>query len=181
MYAFNNNTSYVENSGNSIKKKFIDIIFNFHIINKDVFYKDLYFKGKVKSLLLKNCKKDKNYKLRIYKYNQSVMGNITRYWIEKFNIDNISEIDDIDKLNLKNLKNFKPVDFKEQIGFDRDCYDGDNLENINVLGRNIQSGDLLKLFKIQGLLLKFLNVNYFLQVILKKLIKYLNYFLEKEI
>ena len=42
---------------NSIKKKFIDIIFNFHIIDKDAFYKDLYFKDKVKSLILKNCKK----------------------------------------------------------------------------------------------------------------------------
>ena len=44
---------------NSIKKKFIDIIFNFHIIDKDVFYKDLYFKDKVKTLILKNCKKIK--------------------------------------------------------------------------------------------------------------------------
>ena len=34
---------------NSIKKKFIDIIFNFHIIDKDVFYKDLYFKDKLKT------------------------------------------------------------------------------------------------------------------------------------
>ena len=102
---------------NCIKKKFIDIIFNFHIIDKDVLYKDLYFKDKVKSLILKNCKKDKNYKLSIYKYNQSISGDITNYCIEKFNIDNISEIDDIDKLNLKNLKNFKPVDFKEKIGF----------------------------------------------------------------
>ena len=33
----------------SIKKKFIDIIFNFHIIDEDVFYKDLYFKDKVKN------------------------------------------------------------------------------------------------------------------------------------
>ena len=55
-----------------IKKKFIDIIFDFHIIDKDVFYKDLYFKDKVKSLILKNRKKDKNYKITIYKYNQSV-------------------------------------------------------------------------------------------------------------
>ena len=45
---------------NSIKKKFIDIIFNFHIINKDTFYKDLYFKDKVKSLILKNFKENKN-------------------------------------------------------------------------------------------------------------------------
>ena len=43
----------------SIKKKFIDIIFDFHIIDKDVFYKDLYFKDKVKNLILKNCKKIK--------------------------------------------------------------------------------------------------------------------------
>ena len=50
---------------NSIKKKFIDVIFDFHIIDKDVFYNDLYFKDKVKSLILKNCKKDKNYKLNI--------------------------------------------------------------------------------------------------------------------
>ena len=46
----------------SIKKKFIDIIFNFHIIDKDVFYKDLYSKDKVKSLILKHRKKIKNIK-----------------------------------------------------------------------------------------------------------------------
>ena len=92
---------------NCIKKKFIDIIFDFHIIDKDTFYKDLYFKDKVKSLIFKNCKKDKNYKLAIYKYNQSVRGDLTNYWFEKFSIDNISEIDDIDKLNLKNFLKFK--------------------------------------------------------------------------
>ena len=102
---------------NCIIKKFIDIIFNLHIIYKDVFYKDLYFKDKVKGLILKNCKKYKNYKLSIYKYNQSITGDITNYWIEKFNVDKISEIDNINKLNLKNLKNFKPINFEEQIGF----------------------------------------------------------------
>ena len=99
----------------SINGKFINIIFNFHIIKRDVFYKDLYFKDKVKSLILKNCKKDKNYKISIYKYNQSVKGDLTNFWIEKFNLDNISEIDNIDKLNLKNLM---PIDFEDQIGFD---------------------------------------------------------------
>ena len=89
---------------NSIKKKFIDIIFNFHIIEKDVFYKDVYFKDKVKTLILKNPKKDKDYKI-----SQSVKGDLTNYWIERFNIDNISEIDNIDKLNLKNFKNLKPI------------------------------------------------------------------------
>ena len=67
----------------SIKKKFIDIIIDFHIIDKDIFYKDLYFKDKVKSLILKNRKKNKNYKISIYKYNQSVKGDLTNFWIEK--------------------------------------------------------------------------------------------------
>ena len=40
---------------NCIKKKFIDVIFNFHIIDKDVFYKDLHFKDKVNSLILNKC------------------------------------------------------------------------------------------------------------------------------
>ena len=56
----------------SIKKKFIDIIIDFHIIDKEVFYKDLYLKDRVKKLILKNCKKNKNYKISIYKYNQKV-------------------------------------------------------------------------------------------------------------
>ena len=85
--------------------------------------------------------------MSVYKYNQSVTGDLTNYWIEKFNIDNISEIDDIDKLNLKNLKNLKLIDFEDQIGFDRDCYDADNLENINILGGNIQSGGSIKIIQ----------------------------------
>ena len=139
---------------NCIKKKFIDIIFNFHIVDKDTFYKDLYFKDKVKNLILKHCKKDKNYKLSIYKYNQSVKGDLTNYWIEKFNIDNISEIDDIDKLNFKDFKNFKPVDFKEQIGFDRNTYDGNNLENTDILGGSIQSGGSIKIIQNTRLVVK---------------------------
>ena len=67
--------------------------------------------------------------------------------MEKFNIDNISEIDDIDDLNMKNLKNLKPIDFEDQIGFDRDCYDVDNLENINILGGNIQSRGSIKVIQ----------------------------------
>ena len=122
IYNFDKNITIT--TKNCIKKKFIDIIFDFHIIDEDTFYKDLYFKDKVKSLILKNCKKCKNYKLSIYKYNQSVRGDLTNYWIEKFNIDNISEIDDIDKINLKNFKNLKPIDFEDQIGFHSEGYDG---------------------------------------------------------
>ena len=135
-----------------IKKKFIDAIFDFHIIDKDVFYEDLNFKDKVKSLILKNCKKEKNYKLSIYKYNQSVRGDLTKYWIEKFNIDNISEIDNIDELNFKNLK---PINFEDQIRFDRNTYDGTNdLENINILGGSIQSGGSIKIIQNTRLVVK---------------------------
>ena len=102
----------------------------------------------MKSLILKNCKKDKNYKLSVYKYNQCVKGDLTNYWIEKFNMDNISEIDDIDKLNLKNFKNLKPIDFKEQIGFDRNTYDGDDLENINIISEGpIQYDESIKIIQ----------------------------------
>ena len=104
---------------------------------------------------MKHCKKDKNYKLSIYKYNQSVTGDITNYWIEKFNIDNISEIDEIDKLNLKNFKNLKPIDFEDQIGFHREGYDGTNdLENIDILGGNIKSGGSIKIIQNTRLVVK---------------------------
>ena len=98
-------------------------------------YKDLYFKDKVKNLILKNCDKDKNYKITIYKYNQSVKDHLTNYWIEKFNLDNIHEIDYIDKLNFKNYQDLKIADFeKPPLGFNRDIYDGDdNLENLNII------------------------------------------------
>ena len=94
--------------------------------------------------------------MSIYKYNQSVTGDITNFWIEKFNIDNISEIDDIDKLNLKNLKNLKPIDFEEQIGFHRNGYDADNLENIDIIsgGSVQQSGGSIKIIQNTRLVVK---------------------------
>ena len=124
----------------SIKKKFIDMIIDFHIIDKDVFYKDLYFKDKVKSLILKHRKKDKEYKISIYKYNQSVKGDLTNFWIEKFNIDDLFEIDNIDKLNLKNFKNLKRFDFDNLYGRNREEFDGTvvDQEQINI----ISEGDI---------------------------------------
>ena len=126
----------------SIKKKFIDIIIDFHIIDKDVFYKDLYFKDKVKSLILKHRKKDKEYKITIYKYNQSIKGDLTNFWIEKFNIDDLSEIDNIDKLNLKNFKELKCFDFDSDYldTREQELYDGTPIdqEDINI----ISEGDI---------------------------------------
>ena len=137
----------------SIKKKFTDIIFDFHIIDKDVFYKDLYFKDKVKSLILKNRKKDKNYKITIYKYNQSVKGNLTNFWIERFNIVNLSEIDNIDELNLKNFKELKCFDFtNDMYGRDQDIYDGTPIdqENINIISEGDIDYDATQMKTIQN-------------------------------
>ena len=89
-------------------------------------------------MILKHRKK-KEYKISIYKCNQSVKGDLTNFWIEKFNSDNISEIDNMDKLNLKNLKNLKCFNFDNMFGFNREGYDGTvNLENIHV----ISEGDI---------------------------------------
>ena len=87
--------------------------------------------------------------MSIYKYNQSVTGDITNYWIEKFNIDDISEIDNIDKLNFKNFKNLKETSFYDELRSRRDVgYDGTNdLENVDILGGSIQSGGSIKIIQ----------------------------------
>ena len=150
----------------SIKKKFIDIIIDFHIIDKDVFYKDLYFKDKVKSLISKHRNKDKNYKINLYKYNQSVKNDLTNFWIEKFNISNMNEIENIDKLNLKNFKNLKVFDFDNLYGRERDVFDGtriDDLENINIISEGDIEYDATQMKIIQNtrLLIKLSECNLF--------------------
>ena len=98
---FKNNISF--KSKDSIKKKFVDLIFDFHIIDKNVFYKDLYFKDYLKKIIKDNIENDKNYKITLYKFNQALVkdGNI-KYWVEKYPLKNIEDIDNIDKLKLKN-------------------------------------------------------------------------------
>ena len=160
---FNKNITIKTRS--SIKKKFIDIIIDFHIIDKDVFYKDLYFKDKIKSLILKHRNKDKNYKINLYKYNQSLKDDLTNFWIEKFNINNMSEIDNIDKLNLKDFKNLKCFDFDNLYGRERDVFDGSPIdqEQINI----ISEGDIeydasqMKIIQNTRLLIKLSECNLF--------------------
>ena len=151
----------------SIKKKFIDIIIDFHIIDKYVFYKDLYFKDKIKSLILKHRNKDKDYKINLYKYNQSLKDDLINFWIEKFNINNMSEIDNIDKLNLKDFKNLKCFDFDNLYGRERDVFDGTpiNQEQIDI----ISEGDIeydasqMKIIQNTRLLIKLSECNLFLE------------------
>ena len=101
---FENNISI--KTGDSIKKKFVDLIFDFHIIDKNVFYKDLYFKDYFKKIIIKNCDNDKNYKITLYKFNQALIKhNDLKYWVEKYILQNINDIDIIDKLKIKNNRN----------------------------------------------------------------------------
>ena len=80
----------------SIKKKFIDITFDFHIIDKSVFYKNVYFKDYLKKIMVKNCDNDKNYKITLRKFNQALMKhNGLKYWVEKYVLKNISVINNI--------------------------------------------------------------------------------------
>ena len=80
----------------SIKKKFINITFDFHIIDKNVFYKNLYFKDYLKKIIVKNCDNDKNYKITLDKFNQALMKhNGLKYWVEKYVLKNISVINNI--------------------------------------------------------------------------------------
>ena len=155
----------------------------FHIIDKDVFYKDLYFKDKVKSLTLKHRKKNKEYKISIYKYNQSVKGDLTNFWIEKFNLENISEIDNIDKLDLKNLKNLKCFNFDDMFGFNREGYDGTiDLENINI----ISEGDIeydasqMKIIQNTRLLIKMSECEFFSAGDSSDINKILEFFFKKK-
>ena len=56
---------------------------------------------------------------------------------------------------MKNFKNLKPIDFEDQIGFDREGCDATNdLENINILGGNVQSGGSIKIIQNTRLVVK---------------------------
>ena len=114
----------------SIKKKFVDLIFDFHILDKNVFYKDLYFKDYLKELIIKNCDDDKNYKITLYRFNQAlVKHNDIKYWVEKYFL---RHIDDIDKLKIKNNRN--DLDLINIAGSEIPNHNAeDNLEELNIL------------------------------------------------
>ena len=121
----------------SVKKKFIDLIFDFHIIDKNVFYKDLYFKDYLKKMIVKNCNNDSNYKIALYKFNLALIkdGSL-KYWVEKYVLQNISDIDNIENLKIKsNSNNLESIN----IGAESDIanYNAeDNLEQLNILSND---------------------------------------------
>ena len=48
---------------------------------------------------------------------------------------------------MKNFKNLKPIDFTDQIGFERDTFDGNNIENIDIQSSIKQSGSSIKILQ----------------------------------
>ena len=159
---FNNNITI--SFRNSIKNKLIDIICDFHKCNKNAFYEDLYFKHKMKKLVLKHCSKDKTNKISIYKFNQSI-NNISEisfhYWIEKYDSNDIlSDIDNIEKLNTANFdNNLKSivVGGNEVKVTDKIVSGGDNnidLEDINILCNQVGSGNSINIIQHTRCILK---------------------------
>ena len=128
---FENNIS--SKTRDSIKKKFVDLIFDFHIIDKNVFYKDLYFKNYFEKIIIKNCDNDKNYKITLYKFNQALIKyNDSKYWVEKYILQNINDIYNIDKLKIKNNRN--DLDLINTGNSEiTNCNAEDNLEQLNIL------------------------------------------------
>ena len=128
---FKNNVSI--KARDFIKKKFVDLIFDFHIIDKNGFYKDLYFKDYFKKVIVKNCNDDKNYKITLYKFNQAlVKHNDTKYWVEKYILQNINDINNIDKLEIKNNRN--DLDLINITDYEIPNHNAeDNLEELNIL------------------------------------------------
>ena len=87
----------------------------------------------MKKLVVRNCDKDKNYKITLYKFNQAlVKNNDIEYWVEKYILQNINDIDNIDKLKIKNNRN--DLDLINIGNSEIADYNAeDNLEELNIL------------------------------------------------
>ena len=84
-------------------------------------------------MIIKNCDKDKNYKIALYKFNQAlVKHNDLKYWVEKYILQNISDTGNIDKLKIKNNRNDLDLnDITDSEIADHNAED--NLEELNIL------------------------------------------------
>ena len=84
-------------------------------------------------MIIKNCDNDKNYKITLYRFNQSFIKDGTlKYWVEKYVLQNISDIDNIEKLKIKNNRNdidLINVEESEIANYNAE----DNLEELNIL------------------------------------------------
>ena len=84
-------------------------------------------------MIIKYCDNDKNYKITLYKFNQSLIKDGTlKYWVEKYVLQNISNIDNIEKLKIKNNRN--DLDLINVADSDIANYNAEhNLKQLNIL------------------------------------------------
>ena len=84
-------------------------------------------------MIVKNCNDDKNYKITLFKFNQALAKhNDTKYWVEKYILQNINDIDNIDKLKIKNNRN--DLDLNNITDSEIPNHNAeDNLEELNIL------------------------------------------------
>ena len=84
-------------------------------------------------MIVKNCNDDKNYKITLYKFNQAlVKHNDTKYWVEKYILQNINDIDNIDELKIKSNRN--DLDLINITDSEIPNHNAeDNLEELNIL------------------------------------------------
>ena len=139
----------------------------------------MYFKDYLKKLIVKNCDNDKNYKITLYKFNQAlVKNNDIKYWVEKYILQNISDIDNIDKLKLKNNRN--DLDLINIGNSEIANYNAENnLEELNILSMHEDYDSSIMTIQNSRLIVKISECDIF--QLGMKYIKYLKYFLRKEI
>ena len=104
--------------------------------------------------------------------------NDIKYWVEKYILQNINDIDNIDKSKLKNNKNDLDL---INIGNSEipNCNSEDNLEELNILSMRDDYDASIMTIQNSRLIVKISECNIF-QLEIKQ-VKYLNYFLRKEI
>ena len=98
-----------------------------------MYFIKIYILKIIKKMIVKNCDNDKNYKITLYKFNQAlVKHNDTKYWVEKYILQNINDIDSIDKLKMKNNRN--DLDLINITDSEIPNHNAeDNLEELNIL------------------------------------------------
>ena len=130
-------------------------------------------------MIVKNCDRNKNDKITLYKFNQAlVKHNDIKYWVEKYIIQNISDIDNINKLKIKNSRN--NLDLINIGNSEIPNHNAeDNLEELDILSMHEDYDSSIMTIQNSRLIVKISECDIFQEGM--KLIKYQKYFLRKEI
>ena len=104
--------------------------------------------------------------------------NDLKYWVEKYILQNINDIYNIDKLKIKNNRNdLDLINFGNSEIPNHNAED--HLEELNILSMHEDYDSSIMTIQNSRLIVKISECEFFLQE--TKLIKYLKYFLRKEI